>query len=83
MTITLNFSIEQEEALRAQVVAGRFASIEEAILFAVDFFAPPDMSDLSWAKPYIDVARVQIERGETLTLEEFNAHVDEKLKTVR
>jgi hypothetical protein len=29
------------------------------------------------------VARAQIERGEVVTLEEFNAHVDEKLKELR
>jgi hypothetical protein len=41
------------------------------------------MSDLSWAKPYVDEARAQIERGETVTLDDFNAHVDEKLKELR
>lgn len=86
MTITLKLRPEQEEALRAQVAAGRFASVEAAISFAVDHFMsllPADLDDLSWAKPYIDEARAQIERGEVVTLEEFNTHVDEKLKELR
>ena len=83
MTITLTLTPEQEEALRAQVTAGRFTSVEAAISFAVDHFTPPEISDLSWAKPYVDEARAQIERGETVTLDEFNAHVDEKLKEFR
>jgi Arc/MetJ-type ribon-helix-helix transcriptional regulator len=72
MMITLTLTPEQEKQLEAEVAAGRFASVEAAVRFAVDHFMPPDMSDLSWAKPYIDVARAQIERGETVTLEEFN-----------
>jgi hypothetical protein len=77
VAFTLTLAPEQEELLEAEVAAGRFASVEAAVPFAVDHFMPPDMSDLSWAKPYIEVARNQIERGEIVTLEEFNVHVDE------
>jgi len=78
MTITL--TREQEERLEAEVAAGRFASVEEAVRLAVaDFLQPLDTADLSWAKPYLDEARAQAARGETVTLDEFNAHVEKRL----
>jgi antitoxin ParD1/3/4 len=83
MTITLTLTREQEESLQALVASGRFASVEAAISFAIDHFSPPDLTDLSWAKPYLDEARAQVERGEVITLEEFKAHIDEKLKGLR
>ena len=82
MTITL--TPEQQERLEAAVAAGHFASVEAAVPAAVDLILmPADTSDLSWAKPYLDEARAQIERGETLTLEEFNAYVDKRLNELR
>jgi antitoxin ParD1/3/4 len=83
MTITL--TPEQQKRLEAAVAAGRFASIEEAVRFAVDHVVPGDagLDDLAWAKPYLDEARASIARGESISLEEFNAHVDERLKKLR
>jgi Arc/MetJ-type ribon-helix-helix transcriptional regulator len=82
MTITL--TPKQQAWLEAEVAAGHFASVEEAVQLAVaELMRPIDTGDLSWAKPYVDAGRAQIERGETMSLEEFNAHVDEKLKPLR
>ena len=81
MTITL--TPEQQKRLEAAVAAGQFASVEEAVRFAVDQLVVDDLGDLSWAKPYLDEARTQIARGESLSLEEFNAHVDERLSKLR
>ena len=78
MTITL--TPKQQAWLEAEVAARHFSSVEEAVQIAVAEFMRPIDRDLSWAKPYLDVARTQIERGEVITLEEFNAFVDEKLK---
>ena len=81
MTITL--TPKQQAWLEAEVAAGHFSSVEEAVQVAVAEFMRAVDKDLSWAKPYLDVAREQIERGEVVTLEEFNAFVDEKLKHLR
>ncbi len=82
MTITL--TPEQQKWLEAEVAAGHFTSVEEAVQVAVaELMRPLDTADLSWAKPLVDEARAQIERGETVSLEAFNAHVDEKLKGLR
>jgi putative addiction module component (TIGR02574 family) len=32
--------------------------------------------DLSWAKPYVDEAIAEVERGEVVTLEQLEAHLD-------
>jgi len=80
MTITLMLTREQENALQALVTAGRFPTIEAAISFAVDHFSPPDLTDLSWAKPYIDEAHASLERGEGVPADEVFAEVDARLK---
>lgn len=82
MTITL--TPEQQKRLEAEVAAGRFGSVEEAVRIAVAYFLEPiDTTDLSWAKPHLDEARARIARGEYITLDEFNAHVEKSLKETR
>ncbi len=82
MTITL--TPEQQKWLEAEVAAGRFMSVEEAVRLAVaEFMLPIDTSDLDWVRPYLDEARAEIARGEYVTLEEFNAHANERLKALR
>ena len=83
MTITL--TPEQQKRLEAAVAAGQFASVEEAVRFAVDrlMLEEAEVGDLSWAKPYLDEARAEIARGESLSLEEFRAHVRERVSKLR
>ena len=83
MTITL--TSEQQERLEAAVAAGQFASVEEAVQYAVDnlVLTAADLDDLSWAKPLLDEARASLARGEGLSLEEFNAHVEKRLESLR
>ncbi len=38
-------------------------------------FNPTD-DDLAWAKPYVDEAMAEVERGEVVTLEQLAAHLD-------
>jgi Arc/MetJ-type ribon-helix-helix transcriptional regulator len=80
MTITL--TPEQQKRLEAAVAAGQFASVEEAVRWAVDHLVVPDdgLGDLSWAKPYLDEARAEIARGETFSPEEVFAETDAFLK---
>jgi Arc/MetJ-type ribon-helix-helix transcriptional regulator len=81
MTITL--TPEQQKWLEAEVAAGRLKSVEEAVRTAVDLMLMPvDTTDLSWAKPYLDVARAQIERGEFVTHAEFKRDLTERIKSL-
>ena len=82
MTITL--TPEQQKWLEAEVAAGHFASIEDAVRVAVaHFFMPVDTTDLSWAKPYIDQARAEIARGDYVTYEDFKRSLDDRIKSLR
>ena len=79
MTITL--TPEQQKWLEAEVAAGHFGSGEEAVQVAVaELMRPVDTSDLSWAKPYIDVARASLARGEGIPADQVFAEVDTRLK---
>lgn len=68
--------------LEAEVASGRFESVEAAVRAAVDHLMQADLDDLAWARPYLDQARLSLARGEGVTLDEFNAHVDERLKSL-
>jgi antitoxin ParD1/3/4 len=83
MTITL--TLDQQKRLKAAVAAGQFASIEQAVQYAVDnlVLTAADLDDLAWTKPLLDQARASLARGEGWSLEEFNAHVEKRLKTLR
>ena len=62
---------EQQKWLEAQVAAGQFASIDEALATAVaDLMAMQD-DDLAWAKPYVDQARASVAHGNVLSGEEY------------
>ncbi len=78
MTITL--TPEQQSWLEAAVAAGQFASVEDAVRCAVDRMVIEEYGDLSWAKPYLDEARAQIARGETVSAAEVFAETDAWLK---
>ena len=69
----MNISLpkEQLEWLEAEVAAGHFSSIDEALSLAVAELKSLHENDLAWAKPYVDEARDQVARGETLSGDEF------------
>jgi hypothetical protein len=53
--------------LQAQVAAGHFDTIEDAVSAAVLGIGPDhdgDPGDLSWAKPYVDKGLASLARGE-------------------
>ena len=53
----------QEDWLKAQVAAGRFASLEDAVASAVAGLQAQDAIDDTWAKPLIDEALDALDRG--------------------
>ena len=79
MTITITLTDEQQAWLAAQVDAGAFPSIEAAARQAIDERMAEDAiddDDLAWAKPLVDEAIAQFERGEYVTQEECEATMD-------
>ncbi len=70
----MTFTPEQQAWLDARVASGEFASADEAIAHLIDVAMIEDEDDLAWARPLVDEARAEVERGEVVTLEEMKAH---------
>jgi antitoxin ParD1/3/4 len=85
MLITL--TPEQETWIKAHVATGHFASVEEAARQLIDDriaeLAGDEPDDMAWAKPYVDEARADIARGDTMTLEEHRACNGARLAALR
>jgi antitoxin ParD1/3/4 len=81
MTITLD--PDQEAWLEARVASGDFASVEEAarrlIAERIAELALEESDDMAWARPYVDEALAEVERGEVMSLEEHEARNDARL----
>ena len=81
MTVTL--PREQQEWLEAQVKAGIYDSIDEAVASIVAEHMQLDIDDLSWAKPFVDEARASLAGEEGMTLEEHRLRMARKLEMLR
>lgn len=81
MNITL--PREHQEWLEAQVKAGVYRSIDDALTYFVAEHMDADLDDLDWAKPLVQEGRAALERGEGLTLEEHRARIAAKLGSLR
>jgi Arc/MetJ-type ribon-helix-helix transcriptional regulator len=81
MNVTL--PADRQKWLEAEVAAGRFASIDEALAVAVADLMAIETDDLLWAKAYVDQARVSVARGNVLSGEEFFKHLEGKLESLR
>ena len=81
----MNISLpkEQLEWLEAEVAAGHFSSIDEALSLAVAELKSLHENDLAWAKPYVDEARSQVARDETLSGDEFFRWLDGRIERLR
>jgi antitoxin ParD1/3/4 len=85
MTITL--TLEQEAWLKAHVAHGDFSSIEEAARQLIDERiaerATEESDDLAWAKPCVDEALADLERGDVITCEEHEARTKALLAAIK
>ncbi len=74
---------EQQEWLEAEVAAGHFTSIDEALAVAVADLMAIHNDDLAWAKPYVDQARASVARGDVFSGEEYFRRLNAKLGSLR
>jgi antitoxin ParD1/3/4 len=81
----MNISLprEQQEWLEAEVAAGHFSSIDEALTVAVADLKALMEDDLAWAKPYVDQARASVARGDVISGEDFFKHLNSKIESLR
>jgi antitoxin ParD1/3/4 len=81
MNITL--PADQQKWLEAEVAAGRFESIDDALAAAVAELMLIDADDLAWARPYVEEARASVARGEVIAGEEFFHRLEGRLDRLR
>jgi len=80
--MNISLPAEQQAWLEAEVAAGRFSSIEEALTVAVADLKALMEDDLAWAKPYVEEARASVDRGDVISGEEFFKHLNAKIGSV-
>jgi antitoxin ParD1/3/4 len=81
MNITL--PPNQRKWLEAEVAAGRFASIDEAVVAAVSGLMDVMNDDFAWAKPEIEKARASVARGDVISGDEYLNKLAEKIGALR
>ena len=81
--MTIQLSPEQQRWLEAQVAAGHFASLEQAVAVAVADLMATVADDLDWAKPLVDVASEELARGEGVPGDEAIARIRTALDQTR
>jgi antitoxin ParD1/3/4 len=74
---------EQQKWLEAEVAAGSFSSVDEALAVAVADLMAIHKNDLAWAKPYVEQARASVARGDILSGEEYFKRLNAKLQALR
>jgi len=81
MHITL--PADQEHWLETRIARGEFQSAEDAVRQLIAERMIVDDTDLAWARPLVDDARAAVARGETSTLEEAVADIDQVLRSLK
>jgi antitoxin ParD1/3/4 len=81
MNITL--PADQERWLEMRIAKGEYQSAEDAVRQLIAERMIVDDSDLAWARPLVDEARAAAARGETSTLEEAVADIDQVLRSLK
>ena len=76
--VSMNITLppNQRKWLEAEVAAGRFASIEEALAVAVSGLMELETDDLAWAKPQVDRARASFAEGDVSAGEAYLRRLD-------
>lgn len=73
---------DQEHWLEVRIAKAEFQSAEDAVRQVIAERMIIDDPDLAWARPPVDDARAAVARGETSTLEEAVADIDEVLRSL-
>ena len=81
----MNISLpsEQQKWIEAEVAAGRFDSVDDALAAAVAELMSVGRDDLAWAKPYVEQARASVARGDIISGEEFFKRLETRLNKLR
>jgi len=85
---TITLTPEQEAWLAAHVARGEFPSVEAAARRLIDDRIAEEAAagaaeDFAWAKPLVDEAIAQIDRGQCHSPEEHDAAIDAHISSLR
>jgi antitoxin ParD1/3/4 len=83
MTMNLQLSPAHRKWLTEQVSAGTFASIDDALAWAIEGVIHIADDDLEWARPLIKEAEASFARGEGIPGDDFLAWLDHRLYALR
>ena len=84
--MTISLTPEQLAWINAHVARGDFPSVEDAVRQLIDERIAERLiedDDLSWAKPLVDEAIAEVERGDFLGLDEYEARDAARLAAMR
>ena len=84
--MTISLTPEQQAWIAADVARGEFDSIEDAVTRLIDERIAEraiEEDDLAWAKPLVDKALDEADRGAFLTLEQHRARNGARLATLK
>ncbi len=79
----MTLSARQQAWLDAYMADGTFSSVEEALAHLIDERIAEEQDDLDWAKPLVDEAIAEVDRGEVLSLEDLKARSAKRLAALR
>ena len=74
---------EQMKWLEAEVAAGHFDSVDDAISAAVADLMTAQHDDLAWAKAYVEQARASVARGDVTAGDDFLRRLESRLASLR
>ena len=82
--MTVSLSPDQLAWIEARIARCDYPDVDEAVrdLLATGIaeHEEAETDDMAWAKPLVDEALAAVERGDTMTLKEFEAHLDAKFE---
>lgn len=81
--VTITLPPDQRQWLEAQVAAGHFPSVDEAVQAAVAEMMALATEDFEWARPYIEEADASLARGEGIPGAQFLERLDRRLNALR
>jgi Arc/MetJ-type ribon-helix-helix transcriptional regulator len=79
----VRLSPEHKTGLSEQVAAGQFASIDAALVWAIEGMMHFADGELEWARPYIEKGDASLARGEGTAGDEFLAGLYHRLEKLR
>jgi antitoxin ParD1/3/4 len=81
--MTISLIPEQQAWINARIERGEFASIEEAVQDRICERELEDIDDMAWAKPLLEEALAEVERGEFINVSEHRARNAARLAALK